>query len=157
MHRGSAPSWIQKYVGLKFGDKGRGPDEFDCWGLVRWVYLQEFRILLPDYLTDYKSVNDDKAVKNTVISGMSDGWTKVVLPVDGDVVLFNIYGMPIHVGLVAGLDYFLHSPEDDFSRRERLSDRMWKNRIEGFYRHERFSGHSPTASSQDSDILGGVS
>lgn len=145
MYRRVPPSWIQKYVGLKFGDKGRGPDVFDCWGLVRWIYMNEFDVVLPDYMGGYSTVTDDAAVERSVLSGINDGWSRVDNPVDGDVVLFNIYGKPVHVGMVAGQDYFLHSPEDDFSRRERLSDRMWKNRVEGFYRHDRLLGHGEAA------------
>lgn len=142
MHSKAQPSWIQKYVGLRFGDKGRGPDEFDCWGLVRWIYLHEFKILLPDYLSGYSTITEDSEVERTVLNGRDDGWIRVDKPEPGAAVLFNVYGKPIHIGIATWGDHFLHSPEDDFSRQERLSDRMWRNRIEGFYVHRLLSGRS---------------
>jgi hypothetical protein len=39
--------WSSKYLGLKYQPGARGPENVDCWGLVRLVYLQEFRIELP--------------------------------------------------------------------------------------------------------------
>ena len=134
MHPIQQTSWIEKYVGLRFEDKGRGPDSFDCWGLVRWIYMHELKLVLPDYLDKYETVLDESGVESAVSAGRVSGWDRVDRPQNMDLVLFKIFGRPLHVGIVAGKDYFLHCPEDDFSRRERLSDRKWKNRIEGFYR-----------------------
>ena len=53
------PSWISKYIGLPFEDKGRGPSGFDCWGIVTWIYMQELGLILPEHLT-YESVTDEK-------------------------------------------------------------------------------------------------
>lgn len=39
--------WTCKYVGLKYKDGGRGPSEVDCWGLLQFVYRNEFKIDLP--------------------------------------------------------------------------------------------------------------
>jgi probable lipoprotein NlpC len=134
MHPSMLPSWIGKYSGLKFGDRGRGPTEFDCWGLVKWVYQNELGIGLPDYLT-YDTVTNDVEVGRTVEAGRLDGWIQASIPQAFDVVMFKIYGKPLHVGLVATPQRFLHAPEEDYSRVEYLTDRHWKNRIEGFYRH----------------------
>lgn len=37
----STTHWAVKYIGLPFQIGARGPDKFDCWGLVREIYRQE--------------------------------------------------------------------------------------------------------------------
>jgi cell wall-associated NlpC family hydrolase len=49
--------------------------------------------------------------------------------------VLNIYGKPLHVGIVIARDRFLHSPQGDMSRLERYTDHMWNRRVEGFYSH----------------------
>lgn len=140
MHTGMLPSWIQKYVGLKFGDKGRGPTEFDCWGIVQWVYRHELGIVLPDFM-NYDSVTNDVQVEACVRETRETDWTRHDKGQLFDVVLFNIYGKPLHVGLVVANGIFLHAPEEDFTRIERYTDRHWNKRVEGFYRHEAIPGN----------------
>jgi cell wall-associated NlpC family hydrolase len=42
--------WINKYLSCLYEDGARGPDKFDCWGLVRHVLHFELgRRLLPSY------------------------------------------------------------------------------------------------------------
>lgn len=41
---------INKYLSCEYEDGGRGPVEYDCWGLVRHVRHAEFGLrLLPEY------------------------------------------------------------------------------------------------------------
>lgn len=141
MHTGIIPSWARQFIGLKFGDKGRGPEEFDCWGLVRWIYQKQLQIALPDYLM-YDSVTNDDEVESVIRMGREEGWEKFEKAKPLDVVLFNIYGRPLHVGVVINGDQFVHSPEDDFTRIEYYTARHWARRIEGFYRHEAVSSRS---------------
>ena len=37
---------INRYVGKPWVSGGRGPDEFDCWGLVKYVMANEYDINL---------------------------------------------------------------------------------------------------------------
>jgi cell wall-associated NlpC family hydrolase len=60
--------------------------------------------------------------------------------VPGSVVLFNIKGRPVHVGLYIGQGSFLHAhaparyrPGEPATHLERLDDPVWASRIEGFY------------------------
>lgn len=42
--------WVNKYLACRYVDGGRGPVEFDCWGLVRQVRADELGFaLLPSY------------------------------------------------------------------------------------------------------------
>lgn len=41
--------WAFDYIGKKWKIGGRGPEEFDCWGLVFFVYKTHLNIELPEY------------------------------------------------------------------------------------------------------------
>lgn len=42
--------WVNRYLQCTYEDGGRGPDVFDCWGLVRHVRYAELGLrLLPSY------------------------------------------------------------------------------------------------------------
>ncbi len=39
---------INRYIGLPWVNGARGPDAFDCWGLLAWVQRAHFGIDLPE-------------------------------------------------------------------------------------------------------------
>ncbi len=39
--------WQQELIGKPWKSGARGPLEFDCWGLVRWVYRERLGVILP--------------------------------------------------------------------------------------------------------------
>lgn len=41
--------WAQKYIGKPWVSGARGPDAFDCWGLLWHVKREHFRQELPQY------------------------------------------------------------------------------------------------------------
>lgn len=130
------PSWITNYVGLPFLELGRSSSGIDCWGLVKLVYKDRLDVMLPDYL-EYSSVGEKSEVEAVINKGKQIHWEKVSNPEQLDVILFNIYNRPLHVGVVLDSFQFMHSPQDNFVRVENFTDRIWKNRVEGFYRYVR--------------------
>lgn len=43
-------TWVNKYLSCAYRDGGRGPDEYDCWGLVREARHKDLGFaLLPSY------------------------------------------------------------------------------------------------------------
>lgn len=43
-------AWVNRYLSAKYLDGARGPDEYDCWGLVREVRHQHCgKALLPSW------------------------------------------------------------------------------------------------------------
>lgn len=126
---------LADFVGVPFADHGRAGG-FDCWGLARAALLACRGIRLPDYGDGYRDCADHDGIAVAIREGLAEGWTRVEDPRAFDLVIFNIAGQPRHVGLMVGPTTFLHAPEGQTSRIERVTDPMWRKRIEGFYRYD---------------------
>ena len=137
----TVPEWVAPYIGLRYADKGRGPDEWDCWGGVRMVLAQVFGLQLPDYSDAYSAAKDHRSVAAAVEAGLADGWSLADQPQAGDLLILKIAQRPWHCALMVTDDKFLHWPPPDkrgvqmLSCWERLDSPHWANRIEGIYRH----------------------
>lgn len=129
------PEWVGAWIGRPFRDKGRGPDAFDCWGLVRAVLRDQFGIALPDYADAYTESHDHASVAEAVESGLRDGWQIVRQPKCGDLIVIRVAGRPWHCGLMVTPERFLHVPDKGTSCIERLDSVIWTRRIEGIYRY----------------------
>lgn len=125
----------ERFVGLPFADHGRDNEGWDCWGGVRY-FLSEMRGLrLPDYGLGYTNTGDHAGIAVTIKAGLVEGWEKIERPEPFALVIFNVAKKPWHVGVVVGRNDFLHWPDGETSRVEKLDAQIWKNRIEGFYRY----------------------
>jgi len=82
--------WTDDYIGKEWEPAGRGPDAFDCWGLVVEV-LQRYGIQMPDTFVgiDWQDIAMD--------------WRHVAEPSDGCVALMRRPG-DTHVGLFVGVN-----------------------------------------------------
>lgn len=135
------PAWVGPYVGLRYAEKGRGPDGWDCWGGVRMVLAEVFGRALPDYADAYTRTTDHASVAAAIESGLADGWRRVDAPQAGDLLSLKIGGRPWHCALMVDRRQFLHWPPPDrrgvqlLSCVERTDSPTWVNRIEGYYRH----------------------
>lgn len=133
---------LARWIGLPYADKGRGPDAYDCWGLVRVVFLEERRLALPDYRDAYEAAKDHDSVAAAVRGGLADGWRAVDRPRAFDLVILNIAARPWHCGVMVAADRFLHvmppapGGAQAFSCIERIDSPRWQRRVEGFYRHD---------------------
>lgn len=125
---------LADFIGVPFADHGRAGG-FDCWGLARAVLAACRGLRLPDYGEGYADCGDHDGIAVAIREGLAADFVRVAVPEPFDLVIFNIGGQPRHVGVVVDAGRFLHAPEGQSSRIERLSDRMWARRVEGFYRH----------------------
>ena len=112
---------LARYVGLPFVDGGRGPGAVDCWGLVRWVYLQELGIDLP--MHGETRADDLRGVSRAVDAG------KAVMRLPSS-------GRPGHVGVYDGQGRVLHAEKASGTILERVSSAMIAQRIIGYWRHQ---------------------
>lgn len=135
------PPWILNYFGLPFKTLGRDRSGIDCWGLVKLILSEQCGVEVSDY-TDYESEADKVNIsKGLNEARFGDRWVRQEVPKEFDVVLFNIYGWPVHIGICIDSEHFIHAAEGDSARIERLSSPIWTKRIEGFYRHVDLPDH----------------
>jgi len=130
--------WIKDYIGIPFENKGRGK-ACDCWGLVRRIYEEQFGISLPSFVDEYSNALDRKDIHAVVgYEKEHPFWIKINKGKEefGDMVIFNIGNLPVHVGLVMTNNRMLHVEKGINSCLEHYNKMRWRNRLEGFYRHK---------------------
>ena len=132
---------FNQYINLKYKHKGRGPEFFDCYGFVRYIYEQDLGVTLPDFIEvgyskfwsfegkvqhisskiDYK---DWKVIPNI---GGAEPYDLVTIYRNLDSKIVN------HIGLVIGRGKFIHI----ISRRtsETAFLELWENRIHKILRY----------------------
>lgn len=116
-------------VGLPFRDGGRGPDSYDCWGLV----LELFRrrgIVLHDYCCSSEST---AGVARLMGQGRAE-WRRLEAPEPGCLVAIRMLdvGWANHCGMCLGEGRFIHAySEETGVVIDRL--RRWGPRIAGYY------------------------
>ena len=117
-------------LGKRFEYYGRGPDVFDCWGLVR-EYCKRAGVLLPDH-----SSTDDPAEQAVGIKKDADTYyIKVDEPEIYDIVLFQVIPRFVtHCGVYVGSGRFLQVTAKSNVAVEELESPIWKDKIRGFYR-----------------------
>lgn len=94
-------------IGLPFVDGGRGPNQYDCWGLVREVY-RRYGVNLPDYPI---SAMDAVKIGNQMMQDAGN-WLEVKqpLPLPCLVVMqLDCGSWANHVGVYIGNGQFIHA------------------------------------------------
>ncbi|WP_081080567.1 NlpC/P60 family protein [Burkholderia cepacia] len=84
---------INRYVGRPWVAGARGPDAFDCWGLLSWVQREHFGVVLPERSLDPDAMRD--RYREYVEAGR---WRIAPRPVHGCGVLLRGGDQP-HVGV----------------------------------------------------------
>ena len=135
------PAWAARWIGVPYRDKGRGPDAFDCWGLVRAILRAERGLPLPDYADAYTTADAPDSVARAVAAGLADGWREMAEPQAFDLLILRIAGRPWHCALMLTREQFIHCPPpaphgvQTGACIERLDAPRWARRIDGFWRH----------------------
>lgn len=88
--------WAVPLIGKPWRYGARGPDEFDCWGFVRYVQREHYGILMPDVLVPETWPAVRRLLENHV---EHQNWVKVDRPADGDIVMMARNRVPAHVGI----------------------------------------------------------
>jgi cell wall-associated NlpC family hydrolase len=123
-----------EYIGKSYKAFSRGPDSFDCCGLVMDIYSKTLGITL----TDHAYSNTHEFRDNAIIYNQEESakvWDKIQSPKLHDLVVFNIGGYPVHVGVMIDSKRFIHAHESCGIAIESVESVKWRNRINGYYRH----------------------
>ena len=129
---------MSRFVGLPWRDRGRGPDGFDCWGLLRHVYASCLGIDLPSHDGAYLSAADREALSGLIDTGLED-WREIS-PANAatfDGVLMTEAGVKRHIGIVAGPRLVLHIEPGANAVIQRADSLALRRRIAGYYRFDR--------------------
>lgn len=118
-------------LGKPFAYGGRGPGEYDCYGLAIELYRRS-GVTLPDYTS-----TSDPAVQGALFTdGAEKYFERVSIPRPMDIALLRVARGGWHCGVVVdGYERFVHIMERCSVAREELHDPVWKNRIVGIYRY----------------------
>jgi len=122
-------------IGKPFKFGGRGPDEYDCWGIVMEV-CRRLEIHLPDFGKGCEYL--PQKIHNTQES-FQDRFILVNSPIPGDIVAFR-FPLPNFVGHIAvyiGQNRIIHTREATNTVCERLNAPQWRKRIYGIYRYRK--------------------
>src|SRR5690242_17088303 len=96
---------IASLIGIPFAYGGRGPDTFDCWGLVRHLHREVHGVEIPDY----DSPTNLASIAQAVEGGLTL-WREIESR-PGAVILMRIRGLRAHVGFQLDSYRFIHTWE----------------------------------------------
>jgi cell wall-associated NlpC family hydrolase len=137
MLESTPPSWCADYVGIPFREHGRDRTGADCWGLVRIVYWDRYGIVLRDFgVSCYRTTKDSPTIAR-LCAEEARNWERVEDPMEGDVILLKVEGLPRHVGVVVSPGVMLHVEWGLESILEGYTTPMWARRVDSFYRYQR--------------------
>ena len=135
------PAWAGSYVGIPFADLGRDRAGCDCWGLVRLVLSERAGLVLPMWSTRERDA--EAAIGGERGSG---DWLRIepgseqpmdvvemsgVVRVEGDRFAWG----SLHVGVVVGCGWLLHSERVSGAVLARYRQDPVKRRVLGLWRH----------------------
>ena len=95
--------WATAYIGKPWVSGARGPEAFDCWGLVRHVQQHTFnRPPLPEYPIPPENRDEVKAALSVATNAPE--WIQLPGPVDRCAVALSRGSECVHVGVYLAAD-----------------------------------------------------
>lgn len=131
--------WIAELIGKPFILGGRGPQYYDCWGLVREGLRRGWGLEVPA-LTGAE-LWDLHARIQMGFAEADDLFLAVDDPRVGDVLVIDLGEH--HVGLVVSDEFMLHTTSSSHSRLSRWRRQPWSSGRIAVFRHRALSGYLP--------------
>lgn len=100
---------------------------FQCWQFAYQVMTEEFKSVIPDYS---ECSLEEASMK--IITKLEE-WNRIPEPEEGCLVILNV-GEYVHCGVMVDERKFIHILPNRESTIEDIEHRIWRNRIEGFYK-----------------------
>lgn len=126
-------AWAVHARGRPFADRGRGPDAFDCWGIVCWTQKllgRPVRSYADCYREATARARGDLAA---LIAAERDTWLEKQAGEVGDVLLCASAGMKCHVAVLCGDGRALHAVRGAGVLAQPIEPRFYSLWL-GFYR-----------------------
>lgn len=120
--------WANEFVGLPFAERGRGPEAFDCLGLLIEVQRRVFGRTIADPACTF--AGGLRPENRAVLEGQV---VEVTDPKAGDALLFREAGRALHVGIVVDHRSMLHSYHAAATI-ESWTGPIWAPKLAGMYR-----------------------
>lgn len=89
--------WAESLIGKPWVFGAAGPDEFDCWGLARYVQATQFGIQMSEIGYGYGEWRASAIAVEAAEERVH--WKIVAQPVEGDLVLMARRFFPVHIGI----------------------------------------------------------
>lgn len=129
--------FILKVMGVPFREKGRDYSGLDCYGMVVLGMKEVYGVVLPSYVDDYTDTGHSQQTRlelSELIAMKKRKWEQVTKYQPMDVALFNLGGMPIHVGLMIDKKNFIHCEKKIGTVVESINSLAWNRRLSGVFR-----------------------
>lgn len=124
---------VSDLIGAPFTDGGRDKNGLDCLGLAILVRRRMGRPI-----ADPGCRYDDIAAIEAVTGQERASWQRVSEPAPGDIVALvtdsRLPGVVQHIGIYLGDGRFVHTTARHGVAIAKVTDRLWAQRIEGYYR-----------------------
>ncbi len=93
--------WAVPYIGLPWVRGARGPDAYDCWGLLVHLYRSRYKTELPD--APHTELKEFARLVTAEVNNPTT-WTQVSVPFEGCAVAIGGTEFFHHVGLWLDVD-----------------------------------------------------
>lgn len=121
--------YYEDLIGTPFKFGGRGPDYFDCWGLVMEM-LKRIGIFPPDYGWH----DEAAAIQAMMIGARQKHWQKAPMK-QSAVLLFRVGRYVRHVGFAISATQFIHVWERSNGVVVENFSEDWNKRLVGCYEY----------------------
>lgn len=119
------------FIGIPFVNNGRSLEGYDCWGLVKELYLQFHGEVLPDFVYE-KATEDTVKMFFANELNVKQVWKKVE-PQAGAIAVFSVAGRAAHVGFMINGHEFIHVISSSSTVIEDIKRLRWAGRFKGCY------------------------
>lgn len=127
-------SWTNDYKNIPFKDRGRDENGVDCWGLVALILKNECGIEVPSYIDDYDNTEERDKLAGLIAEERAKLWESVDKPQPFDVIVLEMRGVPMHVGIVIGDRLMIHCSKGVGVSVEDYTGMKWRYNVLGFER-----------------------
>lgn len=122
-------NFIRGLIGTPWVAGGRGPKEFDCYGLVKWIQEHAFGNYLPEVGVQGQIVAENVKAFGSIPRDL--GYSKTVELKHGDMLLMSQHSVPHHIGqyfnigLHSGVIHCLEGQGTVFDSLDSLKAKGW--------------------------------